>query len=308
MATPSLSSNSLSSNSLSSNSSPVGVLLVGHGTRDEAGTREFFELGERLTHRFSSVNVPPDRFGGVIVRPCLLEFQSPTIDEAWRSLAPHQPRRVIVAPLLLFAAGHAKSDIPDAVESARRATPIESLASVDFCRPISRQATMVDAVRRRLRELGDRSDTGHDASRGRETAVVLVGRGSHDPCASADMRVLAEVAVSGRSSGADDGRSLRERWRLGDGSLFTTFYAMASPRLPDTLTQIAAAGRFRRVLIYPHLLFSGRLYDAIANQVAEAADRFADIQFHLGDYLGPTDLIAEAMAFRIENTQGLTRG
>ena len=75
----------------------------------------------------------------------------------------------------------------------------------------------------------------------------MVGRGSHDPCAKADMRILSEI-VTRRSSVAD---------------VITSFYAMTEPRLPDTLEQIAMSGRFDAVVVQPHLLFEGRLNQAI---------------------------------------------
>ncbi len=52
------------------------------------------------------------------------------------------------------------------------------------------------------------------------------------------------------------------------------------------------------MIVQPHLLFQGRLYDAISNQVTEAAVRHPQIQFVLGDYLGPTVEIADALAAR----------
>ena len=53
-----------------------GVLLIGHGTRDAEGTREFFELASVLSKRLAPTPV----------EGCLLEFQRPTIDEAWQTL------------------------------------------------------------------------------------------------------------------------------------------------------------------------------------------------------------------------------
>ena len=259
-----------------------GVLLVGHGTRDQRGTDEFFQLGEQLTAELDE---------HAIVAPCLLEFQKPTIAEAWRYLVDKQCVQVVVAPLLLFAAGHAKSDIPGEVESARQATKSRSVDVVS-CRPISRQAAIIDAIRERVRQCA-----GDSVESPKRTAIVMVGRGSRDVCASADMRLLSEVALRGRDSRT--GSRLADELAIGSDGLLTTFYAMAEPRLPDTLAQVAETDGYDRILVHPHLLFSGRLYDAIKRQVDEAAGRFPGVEFRVSDYLGPTREVARSIAGRI---------
>lgn len=269
-------------------------MLVGHGTRDAEGTAEFFRLSEHLSAQLG---------GDTLVEPCLLEFQQPTIDQAWQSLMRQGVWRVTVAPLLLFAAGHAKGDIPGEVAAAQGANPGSDNVQVHYARPISRQAAMVEAVRERLREtlrrppadLMDRaaSDTAAD----RRTAIVMVGRGSRDVCASSDMRTLSEVAVRGRI--AESVPSLAREFQIPQDGLFTTFYAMAEPRLPDTLRRVAASGRFDRIVVHPHLLFAGRLYDAITAQTGHAAAEHPNVQFDVSSYLGPCESVATAIAARI---------
>ncbi|MFG0288826.1 MAG: sirohydrochlorin chelatase [Rhodopirellula sp. JB044] len=275
-----------------------GVLLVGHGTRDEQGTDEFFQLGERLAQRMR---------GTAVVKPCLLEFQQPDIAAAWDSLMSAGCDRVTVAPLLLFSAGHAKSDIPGEVETARSKTPNGDNVEVRFAKPITRNAAMIEAVRSRLRKtlcrrpaLASSAPSQSSDVLGQpqpRTAVVMVGRGSRDPCATSDMRLLSEVAV--RGTGRKNSPSLAAEFGLPSTGLWTTFYAMASPRLPETLEQVAGTGDFDRVIVQPHLLFAGRLYEAIQKQVGEAAERFPGMQFDVSEYLGPTDLVASALADRI---------
>lgn len=248
----------------------TGVMLVGHGTRDQEGTRQFFELSNQLQHRL----------GETPVAPCLLEFQQPTIAEAWQSLIADGVSRVCVAPLLLFAAGHAKQDIPDAVAACHEQSP-----AVFRCQagPLSRHPAIVELVRRRLAESLNATGAEPTTTSLDRTAVVMVGRGSHDPCAQADMRVLGEVAAS----------------LFGAALVTTAFYAMAEPKLPSVLDQVASSGRFDRVIVQPHLLFTGRLYQAISRQVNEAGQRHSTTHFRLSNYLGPDPLVAEAIAGRI---------
>ena len=164
--------------------SPDGVLLIGHGTRDVDGTREFFELAGLLS----------DRLAPFPVEGCLLEFQSPTIPEAWRSLVGQGVKHVRVTPLLLFAAGHAKDDIPELIGQCAESTPGVTHAQT---RALSRAPEIVDLLSARVSEVAKTADVTLDDA----VAVVFVGRGSYDPCAQADMRILAEIVARRLNTG-----------------------------------------------------------------------------------------------------------
>ncbi|EMI19722.1 sirohydrochlorin cobaltochelatase [Rhodopirellula maiorica SM1] len=259
-----------STHPIQQNTKPIGVLLVGHGTRDEVGTQQFFELSEKLQHHLPSMQV----------QPCLLEFQQPTIPEAWNRLVSQGVSEIRVAPLLLFAAGHAKQDIPDLVQKCQAETPHVSFTHT---RPISRQAALVELVCNHLQAAHKGFARPED-----EITLMMVGRGSHDPCAQADMRVLSEVVS----------------YRLGITNPSTSFYAMAKPRFAETLEQQARHSRSRKILIHPHLLFDGRLFQAIQQIVTQAQAKFPDVEIRLSSYLGPHELVAQSIAARItENTR-----
>ena len=240
----------------------TGVMLVGHGTRDETGTQQFFELGERLA----------EAMGEMPVVACLLEFQEPTIPQAWDQLVQRGVQHIHVAPLLLFAAGHAKRDIPDLIAQCQ--TPS---ITCDQSGPLSRHASIIELISQRIsKTCGDRNPE--------TTALVMVGRGSYDPCAQADMRVLTAVVAA------------RNRF----AHVATAFYAMAQPKLPDVLDRVAGLDEIETVVVQPHLLFEGRLYQAIKKQVAEAAERSKTVNFLTGDYLGPEPQVAQAIIGRLE--------
>lgn len=242
----------------------AGILLVGHGTRDTDGTRQFFELEKHLSETVAPAPVTAG----------LLEFQSPSIPEAWEELLTKGVKHIHVAPLLLFAAGHAKQDIPDILTECQTHSPH---ITYDQSRPLSRHAAIIDLAVQRL----DAALASNQHSPER-TAVIMVGRGSHDPCAKADMRVLSEI-ISRRSFVAE---------------VTTTFYAMTEPRLPNTLEAVAVSGRFDTVVVQPHLLFEGKLNQAILNQTKEAAGRHPSLQWLTSGYLGPDPLLADAIADR----------
>ena len=85
-----------------------GLLLVGHGTVDPCGSTEFMETAADVARVC----------GGVPVEPCFLELAEPDIQTGVARLAQRGVKHLTVAPLLLFAAGHAKHDIPRGVAAA----------------------------------------------------------------------------------------------------------------------------------------------------------------------------------------------
>lgn len=242
-----------------------GVLLIGHGTRDRAGMAQFFELAAKLR----------SRLGDTPVEAAVLEFGPPTIAQAWQRLLARGIGQIDVAPLLLFAAGHAKQDIPQLIDECQsRGRQVGCRRS----RPLSRHRSIVGLAVDRIG-----GATAELPTAPLRTAVVMVGRGSHDPCAQADMRLLAEVV----------GR------RLDVAAVQTAFYAMAEPRLPEVLDRVAGSGRYDGVAVYPHLLFEGRLYRAIKQRVEDAGQRHAGVRFAVSSYLGPDAAVADAIADRV---------
>ncbi len=279
---------------------PRGILLVGHGTRDASGTRQFFELAESLQQLISScqvtlqVGVPPDNHGTqaqILVQPALLEFQSPTIAEGWNRLTEAGAAHIDVVPLLLFAAGHAKNDIPDEICKAAALTPG---ITYSFARPLSRHPDIVQLILRRVAEsagwilpeqdhsLETKTVFPDTAREPRSIELVMIGRGSHDPCARSDMLVLSEIV----------------RHRLQLERVSVCFYAMTQPRFSNFLDTTSPNQNGSLWLFYPHLLFHGRLLDSITEQVSDWSKEHGADNVRLCAPLGPDPLVASAVLQR----------
>ena len=78
------------------------LLVVGHGSRDPRGAKEFQELVALVRERAPALAVE----GGFI------ELSRPPISECVDRLAGGGARNIAAVPLMLLAAGHAKDDIP----------------------------------------------------------------------------------------------------------------------------------------------------------------------------------------------------
>jgi sirohydrochlorin ferrochelatase len=219
-----------------------GILLVGHGTRDPAGIAEFHAAAELIRR---SSNCRP-------VAPCFLELATPTIAGGVEQLVRSGATRIVVVPLLLFSAGHAKRDIPAAVAAAAAGYPnvtIGQTAALE-CNP---QILALSA--RRFREAIAKLPQIPAIS----TLVLLVGRGSLDSDATAEMRRFASLRIE----------------QTPVGRMSVCFLAMQQPSLADALAD-AAASDFRRIVVQPHLLFTGELHKQARCAVETLARRASE--------------------------------
>ena len=85
----------------------LGVMLCGHGSRDKDAVREFAVLAGHLKKRLPHY---PVEYG-------YLEFAIPIIRTGLDSLKAQGVTRVLAVPGMLFAAGHAKNDIPSVLNT-----------------------------------------------------------------------------------------------------------------------------------------------------------------------------------------------
>ncbi len=97
----------------SSKTDSFGLLLIGHGTRDKAGIAEIKSLANSVRDLLP-LTIP--------VELCYLEIAEPTINAGIEKLVT-RGNRIVVAPLLLFEASHAKRDVPEMLEAALQANP-----------------------------------------------------------------------------------------------------------------------------------------------------------------------------------------
>jgi sirohydrochlorin cobaltochelatase len=241
--------------------STKGVLLVGHGTRQQAGLAEFFEVVERVRQLLREY----------VVEPCFLEIAQPDIAAGVRRLLDQGIRQIVVSPVLLFAAGHAKRDIPAVVNEAL--TGFSGITTQQLP-PLECQPQIVELSAQRFAE----ALHGLPEISLKHTLLLLVGRGNSDPTAIAEMHRFA--ALRGARSDL--------------GQISVCFVAMAQPNLEAGL-RLAAESPFERIVVQPHLLFSGQVLGEIAAAVAKQAAGQPNRQWIVAPHLGPSPLVAEAI-------------
>jgi len=246
----------------------VGVLVVGHGTADPVGAAEARQVAATIASLMPNVAV---ELG-------FLEVIAPTIDDAMARLASRGCEAVVVSPLLLFTAAHAKHDVPVAVTAAATALGLR----VHRADALGEAPELVHLARRRFHEAMVRPA----AVPLDETMLVMVGRGASDPTAVSQF----ESFVAAMLAGAERPR------RVGIG-----FVAAALPTLDEAIEAAAASRQegCRRVVVQPHLLFSGHVEDQVSDAVARGRELEPTIDWLQAARLGADPDVARAAIRRI---------
>jgi len=243
-----------------------GILLIGHGTRDPAGVREFLALADWVKQFAAPVPV----------EACFLELAEPTIAEGVQRLARAGVRRLLVAPLLLFSAGHHQRDVPEAVTAALAGYPEITTAQLPA---LNDHPRVLALSQRRLNEAQLIASAAGDVQqehRGNRL-YLIVGRGSSDAAASARLRDFA----ARRATAADV------------QTVLSCFVHGQRPKLAEGLA-LAEKSSAETILVQPHLLFQGLVYQEIAAAVEAAASQSSKT-WRLATPLGPDPEIARAI-------------
>jgi cobalt/nickel transport system ATP-binding protein len=245
------------------------LLLIGHGSRDPAAAKEFGAMVELVEARLDGRRVA----GG------FLELSDPPIDAAVDGLVAGGADDVVAVPYVLFGAGHLKDDGPAVLARARRR---HSDVRFRLARDLGTHPAVLDVAEERARAALARLPDGDEAT----TAVVLVGRGSTDPDACAEMVKFARLLGDGR----------------GLGLVEAAFVGMTRPTVSEALDRCRRLGA-RRVAVVPLFLFLGVLVDRIGEQAAAFAAEHRDLTVAVGDPLGPHPRLADLVVERFGEPQ-----
>ena len=216
--------------------SEPALLAVAHGSTDPRAEQVLDALIARVRSERP----------GVVAVLAHLGFSDPSVAAALESFARQGAREVVVVPLLLTAAYHAKADLPALLSRAAVDHPQLAIRQAEVLGP---HPLLFELLRRRLIEAGVEPGM----------SLVLAAVGTSDPGANAE---LADVAAS---LGASIG------------------FASGSPAITDVVADLRARGA-RQIALATYVLAPGeladRLHDAGADVVAEvlgAAPEVVDV-------------------------------
>lgn len=238
----------------------TAVVLVGHGSRVQGSNQAFEALVERYARSAPDLRVSHG----------YLELASPGVDAALLEAGQNSPH-VVAMPLLLFAAGHAKNDLPIALERARTALPRVRWSAAPA---LGVHPSLVALLQRRI-------DAALTADPER-SAIVTVGRGSSDPDANSDFckltRLLAEAGPY--------------------ASVTPSFIGITQPSVPQALEWVARA-RPAQILVAPYMLFGGRLIQKLEMLARDFQARSPWSRIALAEPLGAESELLQTIDERV---------
>lgn len=217
------------------------LLMIGHGTKDEAGRQSLLD--------FASVYQALDTSRPVI--PCFLELTDPTIQEGVDQCVAKGYTDISALPVLLFAARHNKFDITNELDRARERYPH---LKFHYGRHFGITPGVLDLWRSRLAEL-DQPDLPRS-----KTVLLFVGRGSSDPDANGDVCKLARILWEGS----------------GYSTVETCFIGITHPRLEEGFRR-ALLYQPKRIIVLPYFLFTGVLVKKIFDISAQQQQQYPNI-------------------------------
>jgi len=251
----------------------VPLLIAGHGTRSHQGVEQFDAFVARVRRRLAA--------DGVEVAGGFIELAPPPLTDAVGGLVAAGHRRLAVVPLVLVAAGHGKGDIPAAM--VRETIRHPGLGYV-YGRPLWPHHALLTALEERIDAA---TDTGLSRWSRADVTVVLVGRGSTDPDANAEVAKAARLLWEGR----------------GFAGVETSFISLAEPSVPQVLERARRLGA-RRIVVAPYFLFAGVLPDRIIEQSRAWAAAQPEVEVRVAGLLGDAPSLVDVVLERYAEALG----
>ncbi len=243
------------------NGNPPALLVVGHGSRDPRGAREFHELLALMRGR--NPHLPIE--GGFI------ELSRPPISECVDRLAEGGVRSVAAVPLMLLAAGHAKDDIPATLVREKMSHPGMSF---NYGRALGIRPELLELMEERISAVVPEGEK-------EETAVLVVGRGSSDPDANSDLSKIARLFYEGRPYPVVE----------------AAYVSMTPPNVAAGLDRCHRLGA-KRVVVFSYFLFTGVLEERIREQSEAFAAENPGLEVRYAGYFGPSERVADLLMER----------
>ena len=244
----------------------IGVMVCGHGSRDEGAVREFESVARGIRERLPQYDVDSG----------FLEFATPIIRDGLDRLREKQNDLVLAVPGMLFAAGHAKNDIPSVLNTYEAQHPE---MEIRYGRELGIDPKLIRAASARIEEALEKA--GGDVPI-EETLLMVVGRGASDPDANSN---VAKVM-----------RMLWEGFGFGWGE--TCYSGVTFPLVEPGLEHAARLG-YKRIIVFPYFLFTGILVKRIYDYTDQVAARHPEIEFIKASYLSDHPEVLDAFAERV---------
>jgi sirohydrochlorin cobaltochelatase len=248
----------------------IGIMVCGHGSRNQNAAREFASVAEGLRARYPDT---PVEYG-------YLEFCNPVISAGLDALRDRGVTKILAVPGMLFAAGHAKNDIPSVLNTyaAQNRDVV-----IHYGRELGIDLKMIRAAGARIEAAIAEADRLNGPVARTETLLMVVGRGASDPDANSNVTKVMRMLWEG----------------MGFGWGETCYSGVTFPLVEPGLEHAARLG-YRRIVVFPYFLFTGVLVKRIYSFTDEVAARHPDIQFVKAPYLNDHPLVLDTFQDRVQ--------
>ncbi|MGI9015990.1 MAG: sirohydrochlorin chelatase [Euzebya sp.] len=240
------------------------LLLIAHGTRDPRGAKEMDQLLALVRQR---LDVP-------VGHAWLEDFVQPQGVEGARPLVGAGATELVALPLLNFAAGHAKYDIPKQVDQIQQAFPELVIHTGEVLGPAPDLLSLA----------WERLDAVSPPETREDEVLVIAASGSSDPDANGELYKAARMVAEGSG----------HRW------VEPCVAGVTWPRTEQVLQRIAAAGA-RRAVVFSWSLLAGVLERRIWDAVDEVSASTGLLVAKAGRF-GPDPRVADAVVARYHLT------
>ncbi|MCP4182378.1 MAG: sirohydrochlorin chelatase [Hyphomicrobiales bacterium] len=257
---------------LNTDNKKIGIMVCGHGSRNQNAAKEFSKVALGLREKFPQL---PVEYG-------YLEFCNPVIHAGLDALREKGVEKVLAVPGMLFAAGHAKNDIPSVLNSYQALHPEMEIV---YGRELGVDVRMIEAAGARIMEAVEAANSQNDEVPIEETLLMVVGRGSSDPDANSNAAKVMRMLWEG----------------LGFGWGETCYSGVTFPLVEPGLQHAAKLG-YKRIVIFPYFLFTGVLVKRIYSYTDKVAAEFPDIEFVKAGYLNDHELVIDTFVERVFET------
>jgi sirohydrochlorin cobaltochelatase len=251
----------------------IGIMVCGHGSRNQNAARQFSSVAAGLKGHYPDI---PVEYG-------YLEFCNPVISDGLDKLKAQGVTRVLAVPGMLFAAGHAKNDIPSVLNTYQAQNPG---MIINYGRELGVDLKMIRAAGARIDDAVAEADKEFGKVEKHDTLLMVVGRGSSDPDANSNVTKVTRMLWEG----------------LGFGWAETCYSGVTFPLVAPGLTHAAKLG-YKRIIVFPYFLFTGVLVKRIFSYTDEVAAQHPDLQFVKAGYLNDHPLVIETFRDRVEEVK-----
>ena len=242
-------------------------MVCGHGSRDTGAVKEFKAVAQGLKERLPQYETD---WG-------FLEFATPVIRTGLDALKAKGIRKVLAVPGMLFAAGHAKNDIPSVLNAYQTQNPE---LEISYARELGIDLKLIRAAGERVEDA--LQNAGDGVSR-EDTLLVVVGRGASDPDANSNVAKVTRMLWEG----------------LGLGWAETAYSGVTFPLVEPGLEHATRLG-YKRIVVFPYFLFTGILVKRSYHFTDIVATKHPGIEFIKASYLNDHPLVLDAFAERVE--------